>query len=139
MMSSDLVAGFAVGAGAGLLGATVVFLLWRMTGVRNIRREAIKRSAAVISGRVHEQLVPHLPGFDFNPKDARFLGSPVDFIVFDGLATGEVTRVVFLEIKTGSSTLTAREQEVRAAIMNRRVEWRELRLGPAQGAMSSTM
>jgi predicted Holliday junction resolvase-like endonuclease len=128
MTAETAVAG-AIGAIAGLLIAAVLFLLWRATAVRDIRRDAIRRSAAVISGRVHEQLVPHLPGFDFNPKDARFLGSPVDFIVFDGLATGQVTRVVFLEIKTGSATLTAREQEVRAAIVNRRVEWRELRLG----------
>ncbi len=117
-----------VGFGLGLLIGLLVFAVWRLTAIREIRRDAIARSAAVISGRVHEQLVPHLPGFDFNPKDARFLGSPVDFIVFDGLATGEVTQVVFLEIKTGSAGLSAREKEVREAVRNRRVEWRELRV-----------
>ncbi len=117
-----------VGFGLGLLIGLLVFVVWRLTAVREIRRDAIARSAAVIAGRVHEQLVPHLPGFEFNPKDARFLGSPVDFIVFDGLATGAVTQVVFLEIKTGSAALSAREKEVRDAIRNRRVEWRELRI-----------
>ena len=126
-MSVDGVVGFGLGLVIGLL----VFAIWRLTAVGAIRRDAIQRSAAVISGRVHEQLVPHLPGFEFNPKDARFLGSPVDFIVFDGLATGQVSRVVFLEIKTGSAMLSPREREVREAIRSRRVEWQELRVGPA--------
>ena len=132
-MSVDGVVGFGLGLVIGLL----VFVIWRLTAVGAIRRDAIQRSAAVISGRVHEQLVPHLPGFEFNPKDARFLGSPVDFIVFDGLATGEVSRVVFLEIKTGSAMLTPREREVREAIRNRRVEWQELRVGPATANSAS--
>lgn len=116
--------GLAAGLAIGLLGA----LVWRVSATRAIRQDAIRRSAAVIAGRVHEQIVPFLPGFEFNPKDARFLGSPVDFVVFDGLATGAVSRVVFLEIKTGGSVLSAREEEVRNAIVNRRVEWRELRI-----------
>ena len=52
---------------------------------------------------VQEHLAPLFPAFlsQFNPKDARFLGTPLDFIVFDGLDEGEVRRVVFVEVKTG--------------------------------------
>ena len=37
---------------------------------------------------------PLFPAFrnQFNPKDARFLGTPLDFIVFDGLDEGEVRK-----------------------------------------------
>jgi predicted Holliday junction resolvase-like endonuclease len=38
----------------------------------------------VTFGKVTEHFIPDLPDFAYNPKDARFLGSPVDFIVFDG-------------------------------------------------------
>lgn len=132
MLPEALLAGLA-GCAAGLVAALVAFLLWRATAVRAIREDAVRRSAAVIAGRVHEQLVPYLPGFDFNPKDARFLGSPVDLVVFDGLAAGRVERVVFLEIKTGGGTLTAREREVRDAVRERRVEWLELRAPRSTG------
>jgi predicted Holliday junction resolvase-like endonuclease len=88
----------------------------------------VQRSLAVTAGKVHEQLVPYLPEFGFNPKDARFLGSPVDLVVFDGLAAGEVRRVVFLEVKTGGAPLTARERQVRDVIEAREVAWAELRL-----------
>ena len=127
---TETIAGGLIGFGTGALVAALVFLVWRASWSKAISKDAVARSQAVFSGRVHEQLVPHLPGFEFNPKDVRFLGSPVDFVVFDGLATGSVSRVVFLEIKTGGSTLSQREREVREAVQQRRVEWRELRVGP---------
>ena len=76
---------------------------------------------------MYEQFVPHLPDFDFNPKDARFLGQPVDFVVFDGLDEGNLRRVVFVEVKTGDSKLTTRERQLRDAIREARVAWREVR------------
>jgi predicted Holliday junction resolvase-like endonuclease len=88
----------------------------------------VQRSQAVTSGKVHEQLVPYLPQFGFNPKDARFLGSPVDLLVFDGLDDGELRRVVFLEIKTGGSSLTGRERQVRDVVRAHQVAWEELRI-----------
>ena len=79
--------------------------------------------------------LPYLPEFGFNPKDVRFLGSPVDLVVFDGLSAGDVQRVVFLEVKTGGAMLTEREKQVRAVIEARQVAWAELRL--ARGGSSA--
>jgi predicted Holliday junction resolvase-like endonuclease len=93
----------------------------------------VQRSLAVTAGKVHEQLVPYLPEFGFNPKDARFLGSPVDLVVFDGLAAGEVRRVVFLEVKTGRAPLSARERQIRNVIEAREVAWAELWLTRTRG------
>ena len=98
---------------------------------RRIRERAIQQSRAVTRGQVYEQLVPYLPEFEFNPKDAQFLGKPVDFVVFDGLDEGELERIVFVEVKTGVSTLTTRERRVRDAIRRGRVEWKEIRVAEA--------
>lgn len=89
----------------------------------------IRQSRAVTTGKVAEQLAPHFPSFPLNPREARFLGSPVDFVVFDGLEDGEVRRVVFVEVKTGAATLTTRERLVRDAVRAGRVEWLEVRPG----------
>lgn len=101
---------------------------WKTEQEKQIRQDAIQRSQAVTVGKVTEHLVPHLPNFNFNPKDARFIGSPIDFIIFDGLNDDEenqIREVVFLEIKTGTSTLTRRERMVRDAIKAGRVRWLE--------------
>ncbi len=127
-MDNSLVAltvGIAIGAIVALL--CVLALAPRYT--RSIRKNAVQQSKAITRGQIYEQLVPYLPDFQFNPKDAQFLGRPVDFVVFDGLEEGDVRRVVFVEVKTGGSTLTTRERKVRDAIRAGRVEFKELRVG----------
>jgi predicted Holliday junction resolvase-like endonuclease len=125
---TGLFLGIAIGALLGALSMLAYFLAWRTRYVRLARQDAILRSQAVIAGKVQEQLVPYLPGFGFNPKDARFLGSPVDLIVFDGLDQGSLRRIVFLEVKTGGSGLSSRERQLRNAVREQRVEWCALRL-----------
>src|SRR5256886_15678212 len=92
------------GIGMGLLLALVYFQKWRARYTDAIRQDAIQRSHAVTVGKVHEQLIPYLPDFHFNPKDARFLGTPVDLVVFDGLAEGQLRPVGFIEVKPEEAT-----------------------------------
>jgi predicted Holliday junction resolvase-like endonuclease len=122
-----------VGIAMGLLLGWVYFLVWKARYTALIRADAVQRSQAVTAGKVHEQLVPYLSAFPYNPKDVRFLGSPVDLVVFDGLSEGRVRRVVFLEVKTGGSSLTGRERCVRDAVQAGDVEWAELRVARPLG------
>lgn len=110
------------------IAAVLAFLLWKAWYTRAVRRDAVRRSLSVVTGKVSEQLVPYWPEFSYNPKDARFLGSPVDLVIFDGLSDGVVRRVVFVEVKTGTATLSARERQIRDAVERGAVEWREVRL-----------
>ena len=112
--------------------ANVAFEQWKADHETAMRADAVQRSYAVTRGKIIEQLVPYLPEFDFNPKDARFIGTPIDFIVFDGLGEDRCDRVVFVEVKTGSSTLTSKERKVRDAVFEGRVAWHELRLPDPQ-------
>jgi predicted Holliday junction resolvase-like endonuclease len=120
--------GLVVGIAIGLLAGWVYVLTWKIRYTAIIREDAVQRSQAITAGKVHEQLIPYLPAFPYNPKDVRFLGSPVDLVVFDGLAEGQVRRIVFVEVKTGRSGLTSRERGVRDVIQAREVEWAELRV-----------
>jgi hypothetical protein len=128
--------GLVVGIAIGLAVAWVYFLFWKIRYTTIIREDAVQRSLAITAGKVHEQLIPYLPAFPYNPKDVRFLGSPIDLVVFDGLAEGRLRRIVFVEVKTGRSGLTSRERWVREVIQDREVEWAELRVAPpiASGA-----
>jgi len=105
----------------------VVFEQWKNQYEQSIRQDAIQKSQAVTLGKVTEHFIPYLPDFSYNPKDARFIGSPVDFVVFDGLNDGEVRKVVFMEVKTGVSALSTRERRIRDAVCSGHVEWIEIR------------
>lgn len=102
---------------------------WKFKAETTIRTDAINRSQSVIVGKVTEHLIPYLPGFDYNPKDVRFFGDPIDLIVFDGLNDGWVKEIIFIEVKTGkSSRLSAKQQDIRDAIKNRPVRWATMRV-----------
>jgi predicted Holliday junction resolvase-like endonuclease len=107
--------------------AQIIFRDWQMNEEKRIRKDAAARSEAVIRGRVTEHLIPYFPDFPYNPKDARFLGTPIDFIVFDGLSDGEVKSVAFVEVKTGKTpNLSPREKAVRECIEGRRITYEVL-------------
>ena len=96
---------------------------------KKLRKDAVKRSKAVINGQVAEQIAPFLPDFPENPSDARFIGKPVDFIVFSGLSENEkIDEILFVEVKTGKSLLSEREKEVKKAIEQRKVRYVEYRI-----------
>lgn len=108
--------------------AMAVFEHWKLEHEAAIREDAISRSQATIIGKVTEHLVPFFSDFPFNPRDARFVGSPIDLLVFDGLNDGFVREIIFAEVKTGDSRLTLRERQIRDAIAAGKVVWRELRI-----------
>jgi predicted Holliday junction resolvase-like endonuclease len=98
---------------------------WKQEHEQEIRLDAIQRSSAVTRGKVTEHIVPYLPGFDLDPKDIRFLGTPIDLIAFKGLNTSvEEVEIVFIEVKTGQSVLSARERAVKKAVEEKKVSWR---------------
>lgn len=113
---------------ASVLAVLILFFWWKARYTAAVRRDTLRRSLAVVTGKVSEQLVPYWPQFPFPPRDARFLGAPVDFVVFDGLSEGAVRRVVFVEVKTGDARVSPREGGIREAVDQGAVEWMELRV-----------
>ncbi len=120
-----------------LLRTAVAFARYRATyrygdeDLAAARRDAVRRSRSALAGRSSEQLAPLFDGFAerYDPADARFLGAPVDFVVFDGLGNGELREVVLVEVKTGAGRLNANERQVRDAIDEGRVGYELIRLG----------
>lgn len=91
------------------------------------REDAVRRSRAVLAGQAAEQLAPWLPGFPWDPSELRFIGKPVDFLVFRGAAAGRIEEVVFVEVKTGGSRPSPVERSLRDAVAAGRVRWEEWR------------
>lgn len=110
------------------------FLLWYVVAkvfflqsVSKQRAQAIKQSKSVHKWLNNEKLAPFLPGFAYSPRDMVFIGKGIDYLVFDGLSRGQVTEVILLEIKTGSSTLNRNEKMIQEAIQSWRVRYEILK------------
>jgi predicted Holliday junction resolvase-like endonuclease len=102
---------------------------WKEEIVPQIRKDAIEASKRVQRGKNLEQLTPFISNFPYDPADCRFLGSPIDLVVFNGLSQGELQEVIFLEIKSGQQAqLPNREKQLRDCIKSGRVGWQMVRL-----------
>jgi predicted Holliday junction resolvase-like endonuclease len=99
---------------------------WEAHKIEEIVKARLKQSRAVLGGLVSEQMAPLLPGFPFDPGDCRFIGKPVDFLVFNGMNQKNISEVIFLEVKSGASkNLNDQEKRLRDAVLAGRVRWAE--------------
>ena len=99
------------------------------------RKESVDRSRSTLKGQIAEQLAPLLPGFRYLPADARFLGDPIDYIVFGGYtgvrdshASPDTLEIVLLEVKQGSSTLSGYQRAIARSVEEGRVRFEVLRI-----------
>lgn len=101
--------------------------LWKQEYEVYIRQDAINRSQAVITGKVTEHVIPFHYNFPYNPKDIRFIGSPIDLIIFDGLSEkNEKINIIVVEVKSGNSNLSSKQKLIKQAINEKRISWLEL-------------
>jgi len=103
--------------------------------VDHTRRSTADRSRAVLKGKMAEQVAPLLPGFQYWPADARFLGDPVDYVVFDGYSAckdnhsdGRDFEIVILDIKQGKSMLSREQRRIADAVAEGRVRFEVVRI-----------
>jgi predicted Holliday junction resolvase-like endonuclease len=106
--------------------------------VRKAREHSVKTSRGATRGLAAEHLAPYFPEMvaAFTAGDWRFLGTPVDFVVFDGLSDGRLERIVLVEVKSGNDAkLNERQVALRAAVNagTARLEWLTVR-GPRPSA-----
>ena len=86
------------------------------------------RSRAVLGGQFSEQLAPYLPDFPYSPTECRFIGKPIDLVVFKGMDGKDISEVKFVEIKSGKSKLSKHESKLRDVIKGKKVSWEEYRI-----------
>jgi len=103
------------------------------------RTDARELSRNTIKGRIGEQMSSLFPEFyaKYAPSDARFLGTPVDYVIFKNMSKFDKKtkdeenpiELVLLEIKTGKKVgLTDLEKSIKKAVEDGRVSFDMIRL-----------
>lgn len=96
--------------------------------IPSYRRDAILKSRAVLGGHFTENLAPYLPDFPFLPTECRFVGKPIDFVVFKGMDEKNIDEVIFVEVKSGKSRLSPQEKNLKETVDKKKVKWMEYRV-----------
>jgi len=135
MEISTLLIVLIVGIFALFLGLIIGYLLLKRSFDKKLdlilkteREDAIKRSRSSLTGLFSEQLSPYFPDFPYSPTECKFLGKPVDFVIFKGADENNIKEVVFLEIKSGESKLNKQEKNLKETILNKKVKWDEYKV-----------
>ena len=81
-----------------------------------------KKSSEVRTGQIAEHFSPLLKDFKYDRKQARFLASPIDFIIF------EEDEIIFMEVKTGKSQLNKNQRRIRDQVNEKKVRWEVFRI-----------
>jgi len=109
-----------------LLGSIIVSILWMVRLHRIIQKErksALTASRAVLKGQISEQLAPLLPSFPCQPSEVAFIGKPVDFVAFPGLAEGDPREILLLDVKTGNAQLSATQKKIQTLAEKKQVRF----------------
>ncbi|MHA3050336.1 MULTISPECIES: Holliday junction resolvase-like protein [unclassified Acinetobacter] len=103
--------------------------------LRLAQSRSVNSSRAILKGRMAEQFAPIFPEFEYLPSDAKFLGDPVDYIVFngynsfrDGDGRADEIEVVLIDIKSGNARLTKGQQAIADAIKKGRIRFETIRV-----------
>jgi len=99
------------------------------------QKRSVNTSRAVLKGKMAEQFAPILPEFQYLPSDAKFLGDPVDYVIFDGYTDfrdgdgeAEDIEVILLDIKSGRARLSKGQQAIAQAVREGRIRFETLRI-----------
>ncbi len=76
-----------------------------------------KKSSEVRTGKIAEQLAPFLHDYPFDPQVSRFIGDPIDLIVFSD------DKITFVEVKSGKSQLSKKQRRIRDMIKAGKVDF----------------
>lgn len=103
--------------------------------IKSQRASAIKSSKSVIRGQVSEQLLPLFPDFPYATQCCRFMGLPIDYVVFNGSDAieqgieGAIVEVILAEVKTGTSQNSRLQRAIKKAVKAGRVRWESWTIG----------
>jgi len=107
---------------------------WKIESEKAFREDALTRSRAVLKGKIAEQLAPLFEVFGYNPADARFIGDPVDYVIFDNYTKVKERledvpiKIVLADVKTGEADLTYEQRRIREGIEKGFVQFKTIRM-----------
>lgn len=98
------------------------------------QKRSVNTSRAVLKGKMAEQFAPFSADFHYLPSDARFIGDPIDYVIFsgysefrEGILEEEDIEIILIDIKSGQSQLSSGQKAIRNAIRDGRVRFEVVR------------
>lgn len=91
---------------------------------RNVRADKSAEIGAISSGfgKIIEKILPAYKNFNMPLNDCRFIGEPIDMVIFQGSSEMKINHITFMDVKTGKGRLDEDQKSVRDAVLDHRVK-----------------
>jgi predicted Holliday junction resolvase-like endonuclease len=102
---------------------------WKKQQLEQIQQQNLNTSQPTSDKRMPNQLLPLLPGLQYNPNEMRFIGGPIDYVIFDGYSDAQnnnqsIREIIFVDVKRGDREKSSLIQDqIKAAIAAGKVRW----------------
>lgn len=106
----------------------IIWKILRYSILKDERQKSVKKSKSVILWEVYEKVLPFLPDFPYKPRDMVFIGKGIDYIIFDWLNEWNLKQIIFLELKSGTSSLNKNEKMIKNIIWKQYIKYTEYRI-----------
>ena len=103
---------------------TFVLVILSIQLYDRLKKERFRqKSLSTKYGQITEQFLPLVETYPWNPKNFRFIGSPIDGVQF------EDDRIILLEFKSNRSHLSERQRKIKTLVEAGRVQFQVIRAG----------
>ena len=103
------------------LGKVITNLRWK-SHLPKIQRLTAEKQRSTIKGKLTETFAPFLPNFPFKPSECKFIGDPIDYLVFEGLDERDIKAIHLLEVKSQNSKLSKHQKQIKEILDNLKSE-----------------
>lgn len=97
------------------------------------KRRSRDNTRNAIRGQITEEITPLFTNFPYTLSDCKFMGSPIDYIIFDGMSKlrdtgeGEIT-IILADVKVNTARLSKIQKAIKDALENNRIKFDEFKI-----------
>jgi predicted Holliday junction resolvase-like endonuclease len=102
---------------------------WKKQQIEQTQQQGLEPSQSPSDSRLLNHLLPLLPGLQYHPNEMRFIGDPIDYVIFDGYTDAQennqsIREIIFVDVKRGDREKSSLIQDqIKAAIAAGKVRW----------------
>jgi predicted Holliday junction resolvase-like endonuclease len=88
---------------------------WQQQLVK-LKRDIAERQRAGVKGKISEAFAPFLQGFPFKASECKFIGDPIDYLIFEGLDERDIQAIHLVDVKADTSKLSKHQKQIKDII-----------------------
>ncbi|MCD6226397.1 MAG: hypothetical protein J7J93_01200 [Candidatus Aenigmarchaeota archaeon] len=103
-------------------------------------KKGLNSQNPIIKGKAYEKVATLLSGFKYKPSNCRFLGNPIDYIIFNNLEDEKKdVEIILMDVKTGRAGLNKNQKRIEKACKEKRIKFEIFRITETEQGLNTEL